>query len=97
MDVLVNNAGVMDSVPFDAYPEEKMRRMLRLNIEAPGPVETDMLQVIPGGRKRAIKAAVYTGRFARPEVLAQAILWLGTDCPETSTTGPSPGRRRERP
>jgi len=148
IDVLVNNAGVMHSLPYDDYPEAKREQLMRLNLEAPvalireiapgmiargggrivnvasiashighpdiwygiskagllnvtksfaktlgpqgvvvnavapGPVETDMLQVIPEPRKTAIKAAVYTGRFAYPEEVAQAILWLATDCPE---------------
>jgi 3-oxoacyl-[acyl-carrier protein] reductase len=148
VDVLINNAGVMHSVPYDNYPQEKIDQMLKLNIEAPvalirevsksmvsqgsgrivnnasiageighpdvwygitkaglinatksfakilgpkgivvnavapGPVETDMLNVIPEDRKRAILNAVYTGRFARPEEVAKAIVWLATECPE---------------
>lgn len=49
---------------------------------AAGPVETDMLHVIPEDRKKAVKAAVYLGRFARPEEVAKAMVWLATDCPE---------------
>lgn len=148
IDVLINNAGVMYSLPYDNYPEEKVATMLKLNIEAPvalmrevsksmiskgsgrivnnasiagqighpdiwygitkaglinatksfakimgpkgivinavapGPVETDMLKVIPEDRKKAIKNMVFTGRFAQPEEVAQAIVWLATDCPE---------------
>jgi 3-oxoacyl-[acyl-carrier protein] reductase len=147
VDVLVNNAGVMFALPFDAYPQDKVQAILRLNLEAPvalirevsksmvakgcgrivnnasiaghighpdvwygvtkaglinltksfakllgpkgvvvnavapGPVETDMLDVIPAPRKEAILKAVYTGRFAKPQEVAQAILWLGTDSP----------------
>lgn len=147
-DVLVNNAGVMYALPYDQYPEDKVRTILRLNLEAPaaliretarhmlargsgrivnnasiagqighpdiwygvtkaglinltksfakllgpggvvvnavapGPVETDMLHVIPEARKKAVLQAVYTGRFARAEEVARAILWLATDCPE---------------
>lgn len=148
IDVLVNNAGVMHSVPFDNYPADKLNEILRLNIEAPvalirevskrmvekgygrivnnasvageighpdvwygitkaglinatksfakilgskgivinavapGPAETEMLTVIPEDRKKAIKNAVYTGRFAKPEEVAKAIVWLATECPE---------------
>ncbi|MCG6202622.1 SDR family NAD(P)-dependent oxidoreductase [Psychromonas antarctica] len=53
-----------------------------INVVAPGPVETDMLNVIPEERKNAIKSAVYTGRFAKPEEVAKAIVWLATECPE---------------
>lgn len=148
IDILINNAGVMYSLPFDAYPVEKVQRMIRLNLEAPvaligavakgmvargggrvvnnasiageighpdlwygitkaglinvtksfakllgpqgvvinavapGPVETEMLKVIPEERKKAIKAAVYTNRFARPEEVAATMYWLATDAPE---------------
>ena len=148
IDILINNAGVMHSIPYDNYPQVKIDQMLKLNIEAPvalirevsksmvnngtgrivnnasiagqighpdvwygitkaglinatksfarilgpkgivinavvpGPVETDMLKVIPEDRKKAIKNMVYTGRFAKPEEVANAIVWLATECPE---------------
>jgi 3-oxoacyl-[acyl-carrier protein] reductase len=148
MDVLVNNAGVMHSIPFDNYPQDKLNEILKLNIEAPvalirevsksmvkmgsgrivnnasiageighpdiwygitkaglinatksfakilgpkgivintvapGPVETDMLNIIPEERKNAIKNTVYSGRFAKPKEVAKAIVWLATECPE---------------
>jgi 3-oxoacyl-[acyl-carrier protein] reductase len=53
-----------------------------INAVAPGPAETDMLKVIPEDRKKAILNTVYTGRFARPEEVAKAIVWLATECPE---------------
>ena len=48
----------------------------------PLPVETEMLKVIPDERKKAIKGAVYTGRFARADEVAKAIVWLATESPE---------------
>lgn len=53
-----------------------------VNAVASGPVETEMLNTIPEARRKAIKEAVYTGRFAKPEEVAEAIFWLATDCPE---------------
>src|SRR5690606_29416164 len=53
-----------------------------VNAIAPGPVETDMLATIPDDRKVAIKNTVYSGRFARPNEIADTIYWLATDCPE---------------
>ena len=41
-----------------------------------------MLDVIPLPRKTAIKNAVYTGRFAYPEEVADAMFWLATESPE---------------
>ena len=146
--MLINNAGVMYSLPYDNYPQQQVDTLLKLNIEAPvalirevsrsmiekqqgrivnnasiaghighpdvwygiskaglinatksfakllgghgivlnavapGPVETQMLNVIPEPRKQAIKQAVYSGRFALPQEVAQTIFWLGTDSPE---------------
>ncbi len=148
IDVLINNAGIMHSLPYDKYPQEKVADILKLNIEAPvalirevsksmvangsgrivnnasiagqighpdvwygitkaglinatksfakilgpkgvvinavaaGPVETDMLNVIPEERKKAIKSMVYTDRFAKPDEVAKTIVWLATECPE---------------
>lgn len=148
VDILINNAGVLFSLPYDRYPQEKMEQMLKINLEAPvaltrevaksmiakgegrivnnssiaghighpdlwygitkagvinmtksyakilggngivvnavasGPVETEMLYTIPEARRKAIKEAVYTGRFAKPEEVAEAMFWLATDCPE---------------
>lgn len=53
-----------------------------INAVAPGPIETDMLHTIPQARRDAIQAAVYTGRFGKPEEVASAMHWLATDCPE---------------
>lgn len=53
-----------------------------VNAVAAGPVETEMLSIIPEPRKKAIKSTVYTGRFAYPEEVAKTMFWLATDCPE---------------
>lgn len=53
-----------------------------VNAVAAGPVETEMLNVIPEQRKKDIKKAVYTGRFAYPDEVANTIYWLATECPE---------------
>ncbi len=148
IEILLNNAGVMFSIPYHNYPQEKINQILKLNIQAPvalinevsksmisngygrivnnasiageighpdiwygitkagvnnmsksyakilgpkgivinavaaGPVETEMLKVIPEQRKMEIKASVYTGRFAYPEEVADTMYWLATECPE---------------
>lgn len=148
IDILINNAGLMFALHYDNYPSEKIEQILKVNLEAPivlitelsksmvskgfgrivnnasiageighpdiwygvtkagiinmtksfakilgsngivvnavaaGPVETDMLHTIPEPRKQAIKSAVYTGRFAYPEEVANTMYWLATDCPE---------------
>jgi len=148
INILINNAGIMNSLPYDNYPQEKVEEIIRINIEAPvalireisksmiskgfgriinnasiageighpdiwygitkagiinmtksfakilgpsgivvnavaaGPVETEMLKIIPEQRKKDIKNAVYTGRFAYPEEIADTIYWLATESPE---------------
>ena len=148
VDVLINNAGVMNSLPYDDYPEEKKETLMNVNLYAPiefithmshfmiekgkgrivsvasvagqighpdvwygvskagiinatksfakilapkgivinavapGPVETDMMQVIPEPRKKAIKSSVYIDRFAMPDEVAKAMFWLSTESPE---------------
>ncbi|MBJ6725626.1 SDR family NAD(P)-dependent oxidoreductase [Geomesophilobacter sediminis] len=148
VQVLINNAGVMHSLPYDAYPQEKLRGLMQLNIEAPvalirevsksmlaegggrivnnasiagqighpdvwygiakaglinatksfakilgpggivinavapGPVDTDMLEVIPLPRREAIKSMVYSNRFARADEVARTMVWLATESPE---------------
>lgn len=148
IDILINNAGIMNSIPYDKYTEEAQKKLMDINLYAPiefirevsrlmlkngggrivttasiagqighpdiwygvskagminatksfakifgdkgivinavapGPVETDMLYVIPEARKEAIKKSVYTNRFAKADEVAKAIYWLATDCPE---------------
>lgn len=148
IDILINNAGIMNSMPYDSYQKENMDRLMNINLYtpielitqvskmmikncsgrivstasiageighpdiwygvskagiinatksfakilgpkgivinavAPGPVETEMLNVIPEARKSSIKSSVYTNRFAKADEVAKAIYWLATDCPE---------------
>lgn len=147
-DVLINNAGIMYSLPYTGYPIEKKERILNVNLYtpiefitemsqlmiknnggrivntasiagqighpdiwygvskagiinatksfakalgskgiiinavAPGPVETDMMKVIPEERKNGIKSSVYLNRFAKAREVAETIVWLATDSPE---------------
>ncbi|WP_297421825.1 SDR family NAD(P)-dependent oxidoreductase [Clostridium sp.] len=53
-----------------------------INAVAPGPVETDMMAVIPDQRKKDILTSVYLDRFAKPEEVAKTIYWLATESPE---------------
>ncbi len=148
IDVLINNAGMMNSLPYNNYPEDKFHALMNLNLYtpielinlfsegmikkgagrivntasvagqighpdiwygvskagiinatksyaklfaphgivinavAPGPVETDMLNVIPEARKQFMLGNVYLDRFAKADEVAQTIYWLATDSPE---------------
>ena len=55
---------------------------ITVNCVAPSAAETDMQNDNEESRKKAFKAAVVTNRFAEPEEVAKAIVWLATDCPE---------------
>lgn len=148
VDVLINNAGVMYSLPYNKYPLENKEKIMNINLYAPielinmfskgmierhegrivstasiageighpdiwygvskagiinatksfakifgsegivincvapGPVETEMMKVIPEARKKIIKSSVYTNRFAKAEEVAKTIVWLAADSPE---------------
>ncbi|MGH8704834.1 MAG: SDR family NAD(P)-dependent oxidoreductase [Burkholderiales bacterium] len=149
IDVLVNNAGMQNAVPYDRYTDAMRERILRVNLEAPvelmravakqmlerhagrivnlasiaawqphpdlwygatkaaivsvtksfasylgphgiqvnavapGPVDTELLKVVDRARVEGLLKAVYTGRPARPDEIAQAILWLASASPPT--------------
>ena len=55
---------------------------ITVNCVAPSAAQTDMQKDNDDARKAAFKAAVVTNRFAEPEEVAKAIVWLATDCPE---------------
>lgn len=53
-----------------------------VNAVAPGPTQTDMYEQLPQSRRDGVMRSVYSGRVCRPDEVAQAILWLGSACPE---------------
>jgi 3-oxoacyl-[acyl-carrier protein] reductase len=52
-----------------------------VNAVAPGPTLTAMYEQLPQSRKDAVMRSVHLGRPCRPDEVAQAIFWLGTDSP----------------
>ncbi len=53
-----------------------------VNAVAPGLTLGDMYGQLPASRKEAVMRSVHSGRPARPDEVAQAIVWLGTASPE---------------
>lgn len=53
-----------------------------VNAVAPGPTHTEMYEQLPQSRKDMVTRSVYSARAARPDEVAQAILWLGSVSPE---------------
>lgn len=54
---------------------------IRVNVVAPGAVETDMYERVTGGQaqfKQGLAAAHPLGRVGQPEEIAQAVLWLAS-------------------
>lgn len=67
----LTKSGALEAAPFG----------VRVNAVAPGPVETGMLARFTGSpdRKADLLAAIPLRRAARPEELADAILFLASD------------------
>jgi 3-oxoacyl-[acyl-carrier protein] reductase len=69
VDVLVNNAGVMYSLPYDAYPQEKMENLLRLNLEAPVALMREVgKQMAARGGGRVVNNASVAGQVGHPDI-----------------------------
>jgi 3-oxoacyl-[acyl-carrier protein] reductase len=61
VDILMNNAGAMYSLPYDDYPTEKVASMLRLNLETPIKL---IEECVKAGTSRVVNnasVAAYTG------------------------------------
>ena len=65
VDILINNAGVMYSLPYDAYPQEKVDSMLKLNLEAPIKLIEECEKQ---GVKRIVNNASIAGQIGHPDV-----------------------------
>lgn len=53
-------------------------RSITANVVAPGFVETDMTETLSDEQKSTIKAQVPLGRYASPNEVASAVLWLAS-------------------
>ncbi|HFQ61509.1 MAG TPA: SDR family oxidoreductase [Epsilonproteobacteria bacterium] len=61
IDILINNAGVMYSLPYDNYPQDKVDSMLKLNLESPIKL---IEECVKAGATRVVNnasVAAYTG------------------------------------
>ncbi|AGX44387.1 SDR family NAD(P)-dependent oxidoreductase [Clostridium saccharobutylicum] len=76
----VSKAGIINATK--SFAKLLGSKGIIINAVAPGPVETEMMNVIPEQRKKDIKSSVYLDRFARAEEVAKTIYWLATDSPE---------------
>jgi NAD(P)-dependent dehydrogenase (short-subunit alcohol dehydrogenase family) len=53
-----------------------------VNAVAPGPTETHMYEQLPQSRRDDVMRSVYARRACKPEEVAAAVFWLGSNCPE---------------
>jgi len=58
---------------------EMARRGIRVNCVSPGPTDTPLFRSLPGKMQRALEAAIPFRRLARPEEVADAIAFFGSD------------------
>ena len=54
-------------------------RHITVNLVAPGPIATDMIDAVAADRRELIEAAVPLGRFGTPEEVAATIVFLASD------------------
>ena len=65
IDILINNAGVMYSLPYDDYSLEKVNMMLKLNLEAPIKL---IEECVKAGASRVVNNASIAGQIGHPDV-----------------------------
>ena len=65
IDILINNAGVMYSLPYDRYPQDKVDAMLKINLEAP----IKLIEACAkAGATRIVNNASIAGQIGHPDV-----------------------------
>lgn len=69
VDVLINNAGVMNTFSFDNYPKDKKDELLRINLEAPVELMNCVSKTMINNKKgRIVNNASIAGQIGHPDV-----------------------------
>jgi 3-oxoacyl-[acyl-carrier protein] reductase len=69
IDILINNAGVMYSLPYNQYPNDKKDTMLKLNIEAPIKlIEEVSKSMLLKENGRIVNNASIAGQIGHPDI-----------------------------
>lgn len=69
VDVLVNNAGIMYSLPYDNYPIEKQERLMNVNLYAPIEfIKHFSAAMAEQGGGRIVNVASVAGQIGHPDV-----------------------------
>ena len=65
IDILINNAGVMYSLPYNNYSQEKVNSMLKLNLEAPVKL---IEECVKAGVTRVVNNASVAAYIGHPDI-----------------------------
>lgn len=69
IDVLVNNAGIMNSLPFDNYSDSAKDNLLKINLEAPVElIKCVSAQMMKRKSGRIVNIASIAGQIGHPDV-----------------------------
>ena len=69
VDVLINNAGIMLSLPYDHYPPEQIAHILKINIEAPVAFINGVAKgMMARGAGRIVNNASIAGHIGHPDI-----------------------------
>lgn len=69
IDILINNAGIMNTFSFDSYPNTEKERILKINLEAPIELMTCVSKKMLVHRKgRIVNNASIAGQIGHPDI-----------------------------
>ena len=69
VNILVNNAGMMNGCPYDAYPEDKKKEIIKLNLEAPVTLIREVSKsMVASGKGRIVNNASIAGQIGHPDI-----------------------------
>ena len=73
IDILINNAGVNNSFPYNKYPEVKKDMIIKVNLEAPIALITEFSKgMVKKGKGRIVSMASIAGEVGNSDI------WYGT-------------------
>jgi NAD(P)-dependent dehydrogenase (short-subunit alcohol dehydrogenase family) len=69
VDILINNAGILFGCNYESYTQDKIDKMLKINLQAPVALITEVSKnMISKGRGRIVNNASIAGEIGHPDV-----------------------------
>jgi NAD(P)-dependent dehydrogenase (short-subunit alcohol dehydrogenase family) len=68
VDVLVNNAGIMNSLPYDDYPIARKETLMRVNLEAPIALISAFAEGLVKRGGRVVNVTSIAGQVGHPDI-----------------------------